>query len=239
MNVVNHYLKATSHQLMRIGQQGFVAVPKILKVVGLDSSAHVCCLGVMLKHCKIFLGPMHVFVMACVLKVGLHLLLQQLSSMVLILRHHSSFVRDSYLLGGCVASTPVYFDNHCKSNIISRIHHVTPAWCTAACTGVPYARSTGKWRTIYLIMRLYPWPLLTLRQFKRWTPVRTRSLRHLHNLQMENTEIWKFSRCRIFILKLKRISFCGSEIDTHAEPSIKFFSVLKKLLYITDTGLLG
>lgn len=90
----------------------------VLFQAGLGSSSHVFCLDVMLKLCMMFLGPMHAFVMACVLKVELHLQLQQLSSMVLILRHHFSFARACYLLGGCVASTLVCFDNHCRRNII-------------------------------------------------------------------------------------------------------------------------
>lgn len=87
---------------------------------GLDCSAHVCCLGVILKICKKFLGRMPAFVMACVLKVELHLQLQLLYSMVLIPRHHSSFASACSLLGGCVASTLVCFDSHCRRNIISR-----------------------------------------------------------------------------------------------------------------------
>lgn len=83
--------------------------------------------------------------------------------------------------------------------LVCRTHRVTHAWCTAACTGVLYVRSIGRWRDIYPVILPCPWPLLILLQFKRWMQVETRKLHRLLKMA-PNTPPWRYSLCRICLL---------------------------------------
>lgn len=199
-NAQSRYVKLTKDQApLEDITPGELNQPVQVPQAGQVSFAHAFCLGAMLRRWgKTFLGQMRVFVMLFVLKVGWQLQQQQPYYMALIPRRHFSSARAWYSLGGCVASTPVCFDNPCRRNTILRIRLVTLAWCIAVCTGVPCVKSTGKWRTIYPMVLILVWPSSTLRQCKRWTPARTRTLpHHLQHPIMVSTPTWSCSLCRI------------------------------------------
>lgn len=84
-----------------------------------------------------------------------------------------------------------------------RMRRVIIAWFTVACTGVLYARNTGRWRIIFLIQKPHHQLLWILPQFKRWTPRRKETLHllhllrlHPHHLLKANTMILRWSLYR-------------------------------------------
>lgn len=74
-----------------------------------------------------------------------------------------------------------------------RIHLVVHAVCTAACTGVPCVRSTGRWREGSQTMFSQKWLWWTLLPFKRWSLLIMMIRKILKPLQLTtmSTLIWR------------------------------------------------
>lgn len=71
---------------------------------------------------------------------------------------------------------------------------------TAACTGVPYVRSTGRWRDGSL-MWLCRWLSWTHLQFNRWDPQMTRKIqKQLLLTEAMSIQLWKCSQFRTYHL---------------------------------------
>lgn len=100
-----------------------------------------------------------------------------------------------FLIGVYFDIMSFYIEAFFVSNFlpIRRIHRVIHAWCTAACTGVLYVKSTGRWGTTYRITQPQQWPLFPHHRFKRWTPARRRMLKlRLQSLLVIQTPIWSW-----------------------------------------------